>query len=233
MSPPPGPDSPAVMARVHEGLEVVDHLVRQLGRTLGPKADRDELRAVGREAALISARSFDEARGVPFRRWVNLRARGAMIDSVRASSNLPRRVHARLRALEASDRMQSAYIEDDCAKPTPSEVEADARLSSYLAGLATAMAVGLIAPVAAGSGDVSEVPDGGESADEQLARAQMIALVRAAMERCSDAERTLIERHYFEGVTFEQAAREIGLSKSWASRLHARAIEGIARSLGA
>ena len=129
--------------------------------------------------------------------------------------------------------MQGAYIEDDCAKPAPSEVEADARLSTYLAGLATAMAVGLIAPVASGSGDVSEVPDAAEGADEQLARAQLMSRVRTAMTACSVAERTLIERHYFEGVTFEQAARDLGLSKSWASRLHARAIEAIARALGA
>ena len=46
-----------------------------------------------------------------------------------------------------------------------------------------------------------------------------------------DSERTLVERHYFAGETLEQAAASIGLSKSWGSRLHARAIEAIAREL--
>ncbi len=54
---------------------------------------------------------------------------------------------------------------------------------------------------------------------------------RAAVEGRPEAERHLLVRHYFEGVSFDEAAKEIGLSKSWASRLHARAIEGLAKDL--
>jgi len=45
------------------------------------------------------------------------------------------------------------------------------------------------------------------------------------------SERTLIERHYFGDETLEQAAASVGLSKSWGSRLHARAIDAIAKEL--
>jgi RNA polymerase sigma factor for flagellar operon FliA len=41
----------------------------------------------------------------------------------------------------------------------------------------------------------------------------------------------LVERHYFGGATLDEAARALGLSKSWGSRLHARAIEQMAREL--
>jgi DNA-directed RNA polymerase specialized sigma subunit len=40
-----------------------------------------------------------------------------------------------------------------------------------------------------------------------------------------------VERHYFGDETLDQAAASLGLSKSWGSRLHARAIETIAREL--
>ncbi len=59
----------------------------------------------------------------------------------------------------------------------------------------------------------------------------MLEAVRSAIAERPDAERHLLQRHYFEDVNFDEAARELGLSKSWASRLHARAIEGLARTL--
>ena len=59
----------------------------------------------------------------------------------------------------------------------------------------------------------------------------MLAVLKREIAKQPDAERTLLERHYFDDLTFEDAAREIGLSKSWASRLHARAIENLGKSL--
>jgi RNA polymerase sigma factor for flagellar operon FliA len=51
------------------------------------------------------------------------------------------------------------------------------------------------------------------------------------VEKQPEAERHLLKRHYFDGITFDEAAKELSLSKSWASRLHARAIEGLTREL--
>jgi RNA polymerase sigma factor for flagellar operon FliA len=59
----------------------------------------------------------------------------------------------------------------------------------------------------------------------------MIDRIRAIVARLPDAERTLVERHYFADETLDQAAAALGLSKSWGSRLHARAIDAIAREL--
>ena len=95
----PSADPPEVIARVEEGLELVDMLARQLRRQFGPYVQVDDLASQGREALLAAARSFDPDRAVPFRRWANLRIRGAMIDGVRQSGNLPRRVYRKLRAL--------------------------------------------------------------------------------------------------------------------------------------
>lgn len=44
-------------------------------------------------------------------------------------------------------------------------------------------------------------------------------------------ERTLLERYYLGDVTLDEAARSMGLSKSWGSRLHARAVQTLARDL--
>jgi RNA polymerase sigma factor for flagellar operon FliA len=41
----------------------------------------------------------------------------------------------------------------------------------------------------------------------------------------------LIRSIYFEGLTLQEAGERLGISKGWASRLHARALEQLARGL--
>lgn len=221
--------SPEVASRVRECWEVVDIVARQVRRQLGSRAELDDLLSAGREGLLSAARSFDASRGVPFRRWANLRIRGAVLDAVRHQGALPRRVWQRLQALEGGCRMQENAAEEDSAAPAKSPDEADQRLDHYLAGVATAMALGLIAEPTGPEPD--NVKDRALTAEERLAHHQLVALARKAVDRRPEAERHLLVRHYFDGINFDDAAKEIGLSKSWASRLHARAIEAVAKDL--
>jgi RNA polymerase sigma factor for flagellar operon FliA len=221
-------DSPEVARRVASELALVDIIAGQLYKQLGGKIMKDELVSAGREGLLDAARTFDEGLGVPFRRWANYRIRGAMIDGARSASTLPRSVYLRLRAIEAAHHTASGAAEEGSASEPSSAEEADARLGAYLAGIATAVAVGLLAD---GSGGASEISDPAPSAEEQLAREQTMDAVRAAVATLPTQERHLVQRHYFEGAQLDEAARELGLSKSWGSRLHTRAIESITRQL--
>jgi RNA polymerase sigma factor FliA len=219
-------DTPEVLARFHAELDLVDVNARQVARRIAtPSITLDDLRSFGREGLLQAARSFDGSRGVPFRRWANMRIRGAMIDGVRQWGHLPRRVYHELRALAAGDAAQEGFDDDHGTAPAATAEAADRRLTSYLAGIATAIAVGAMV----GHEDVA---DGREpSPEENTSKAELARQVRAIVQRLPDAERTLIERHYFGDETLDQASASLGLSKSWGSRLHARAIDRIAREL--
>lgn len=225
----PPKDPPEVVARIEECLDLVDILARQMRRQFGPHVQVDDLASQGREALLAAARSFDESRGVPFRRWANLRMRGAMIDGVRSQGNLPRRVYRKLRAMQAADFVHEAAAEEQGATPAPTPEAAAEKLRDQLSSAAMAMAIGFLSMK--GDEAIERARDPDESPEDAVARAEILAKIRAAIAERPDAERTLLMRHYFDDVTFEEAAREIGLSKSWASRLHARAIEGVAKTL--
>jgi RNA polymerase sigma factor for flagellar operon FliA len=221
-------DSQDILARFNAELDLVEILARQLSRRVGSVVSIDDLRSFGREGLLHAARTFDASRGVAFRRWANLRIKGAMIDGVRAWGNLPRRVYRELRGLEAGDRLLSTYDEEDAAQPATTPEAADARLTCYLSGLATAIAVGTM--VAAPRESVS--PEGRDLTPEDLlGEAEMLARVKSIVAGLPERERTIIERHYFAGERLDQAAASLGLSKSWGSRLHARAIESITKAL--
>jgi RNA polymerase sigma factor for flagellar operon FliA len=48
--------------------------------------------------------------------------------------------------------------------------------------------------------------------------------VRDGLASLPEKERELLEAVYFRGTTIEQAGAQLGLSKSWASRMHAKAL---------
>ncbi len=222
-------DPPDVVARVEEGLPVVDMLASQLRVQLGPRVEHGDLVSFGREGLLTAARSFDPSRGVPFRRWANIKIRGAIIDGVRQLADVPRSLYRKLRAIEAADRVQESLMEEDASSPARDAEAADVRLQVYLASMATAMSASLCVPT--DRADADEVEDASPSPEARIARRQLVTMIRAAIASRPEAECKLLERHYLDGVTFEKAAAELGLSKSWASRLHARAIEGVAREM--
>lgn len=225
--PPASPDSPEVLARVRDSMGLVDALARQVQKQISLPMTLDELRSYGHEGLLSAARSFDPTRGVPFGAWATLRVRGTMIDGVRATGTLPRRLYQKLRAMEAADAAQAGLVEEDAARPAATPADADARLSGYMTSIATAMALSYVATNARADAE----DEHGGTPEEQVGDREVAEALRAAVSRLPDSERKIVERHYFGEVTVDEAAAELGLSKSWGSRLHARAVEMIARDL--
>ncbi|MFO0739416.1 MAG: sigma-70 family RNA polymerase sigma factor [Labilithrix sp.] len=219
-------DSPEVVHRIEEGLPIVEAVARGMRRQFGSHVNLDDLVSQGRETLLQAARSFDPERGVPFKRWAALRVRGGMIDAIRTHGNLPKRVYRKLRALQAMDHVQDAAQEE---APPASPEAADAALTDQLASAAMAAAVGFLAM--RDSEFIGHAQDPDHSPESNVGYAEMIALVKSAIAERSEQEQALLRRVYFDDVTIEEAARELGLSKSWGSRLHARAIEGLVRSM--
>jgi RNA polymerase sigma factor for flagellar operon FliA len=52
----------------------------------------------------------------------------------------------------------------------------------------------------------------------------LLKLVRSQVNALSAKEKMLIEKLYFKQVTTTQLAKEMGVTKSWVSRLHSKAI---------
>lgn len=220
-------DALSVESLVKDHLDLAPAIARQLIRELNlPSGLQSDLESAGREGLLTAARRFEADRGVPFRRYANHRIRGSMLDAVRRESRLPRRAYERLQMLSAALPLNEQASEDLAAPAAPgagAPADADARLAEHLANLATAMAVGLLArPIQTDEG-LSAV-DPSPPADEQLERAEARQQVLDAIDDLPEQERALVRRHYFEGERFDHVASELGLSKSWASRLHTRAV---------
>jgi RNA polymerase sigma factor for flagellar operon FliA len=159
--------------------------------------------------------------------------RGAIVDGVRSSARLPRRVHEKLNGLSAAQQTSEGAFEDTCSpnRAPVAPAAAEQALGQHLAAMATAMALGLVAPTAQGEEGEKTALDLADDPETIVARKELAGLLRSAIAELPEQEGTLVRRHYLEGDRFDQVAAELGLSKSWASRLHTRAIQKLTKRL--
>ena len=206
-------------------LEKYGPYVRSLAATVrrqfSAQLELDELIAYGQIGLLEAADRFDPKVGANFLTFAHYRIKGAIYDGLRKMGVLKggdaRAAYTGERAAaylgNLSDREQGGgnrggSIDDDVMD-----------ISNAVAGLAMVFATSLE------GADTLGISDESLPADQRLELEQQRVRVRAAIEKLPEKERRLLQGYYFQGKTLEEAGAEIGQSKSWASRLHARAIE--------
>ena len=222
-------DSPEVLERFHAALDLVERIATQVSRALGFQVDRDDLIAYGREGLLEAARRYDGARGIPFRGFANYRVRGAMYDGVRAMTSPTRRLQQQLAALEAARQTSEGEADFTLAERAPKDDAAkEAAFDEHLAAVATAASLGFVSEGRrVGRDVVSSEPN----AEEALGQAELVKLVAGAVDELFDDEREIVRRYYFEGQRMDEIAAALSMHKSWASRIHTRAIARLSKRL--
>jgi RNA polymerase sigma factor for flagellar operon FliA len=226
-------DSPETLERFKSALPLVDAIARKVAQSLGRGTDYEDLRSFGQEGLLMAARRFDPSHEVPFRAYASYRVRGAMIDGIRKNAQLPRRVHEKLRMMSAADTYSESAAPDAMTEAARGDTRADAqrRLDEHLARMATAMAAGLVGETATDEAGEPITIARDRSPEEAVEHAELRALLERQIDELPEQEAELVRRHYFEGERFDHVAAELGLSKSWASRLHTRAIGRLTKRL--
>jgi RNA polymerase sigma factor FliA len=221
-------NAPEVDARVREGIHLVRMVAIKLRRQISANLDFDDLQSMGREGLLEAARTYDPDRGVPFCPWAYLKIRGAVLDGLRRQADLPRNAYAKLRAFEAANQVRASQVEDESAAAGETAEAADERVASTTATVAMAMAAAFLSA----KRDVADVADTGQLSPEAATmKKRLLDQVLASIGRLQDDEKSLLMKCYFEDLSLEEAGKSIGLSKSWVSRLHARALDKVAKDL--
>jgi len=171
-----------------------------------------------------AAGRYDPSRGAQFSTFAYYRVRGAIIDGIRGMAYLPRRAHQKLKAAEAQDAITEPVGEARAAHPE-TRGDAGATLAAIDDTLGRLTASYLMSAVGQGDDDAPDTPE------ELILGAETTARIRTAVGKLPDRERALVQGFYLEGRTFEDVAKELGISKSWASRLHTKALDLLRQAL--
>lgn len=198
----------------------VRSLAAQVRKQFNAQFEMDDLTAWGQIGLLEAADRFDSKVGANFLTFAHYRIKGAIFDGLRKMGVLKggaaERANSFMGNLSDRDAPGGRSIDDDVSE-----------ISRAVTGLAMVFATSLE------GGDGLQISDEQLPADERIEVEQMRRRVRAAIDKLPEKERKLLQGYYFQNKTLEEAGAEIGQSKSWASRLHARAVESLKQLLEA
>ena len=233
-SPPdPSPSAPSCPPDpnmlIEDGQAMVRSLAMQIYRSLPVRMELDDLIAYGQIGLAEAAQKFDPTSGTRFTSFAYYRIRGAIYDGV---SKMNWTSRARIRRMRyrrmADDILENAS--DGTAPGGGSQATSDA---SWLGQVTEQLAVVYLAT---GEGEdsrraLTEAPDPREGPGSVVANRELQQRLHELVQRLPPDGMRLIRGIYFEGFTLTEAADRMGISKSWASRLHARSLEHLARLL--
>jgi RNA polymerase sigma factor for flagellar operon FliA len=217
---------------VNEHLPLVYAIASKLKRKLGKTLEEGDLVGYGTQGLIEAAKKFDPSHGTPFAAFAYHRIRGAMFDGMRTMGWYSRSDCARFRAEERAGAYLAAAGEREAAEKLADASAASKDKAAILQDIADLLS-GVVAVHITCIESASEIPDERFKApDATLLEGEARAQVRAALAALPEKERQLMELYYFADMSLESAGAKLGLSKSWASRLHARAVNLLRDTLG-
>lgn len=196
---------------------MVRKLALRLRAELDLTCDVDDLIAYGLSGLVEAKSRFDPTRGVQFTTFAHYRVRGAILDGVRTMAYLPRRAHQKRRAAEAIDWEIESKGEARAATP-----EARADTEGTLAAIDDVLGKITASFVLQCVGQDESEPK--ETAEDQLISATEGQRLRSALHVLGEREAIVIRGMYFEGRNLDDIGAELGISKSWACRIHTKAL---------
>lgn len=175
------------------------------------------------EAAL----RYDGNRAEPFLPFAEQRIRGAVLDELRRGDILPRRVRQAARKVAQTIRGL-----ENAGQATTDEAVANTlgvTIEHYRNNLANLIHIETES-IDGDSGTI--LVDAQQRPDEVAARREVLACVRAALEKLEQRDVTLLGLHYIEEMTFQEIATTLGITASRACQLLWRAVERLRSQLG-
>jgi RNA polymerase sigma factor (sigma-70 family) len=156
-----------------------------------------------------------------------------MLDDVRRTSAFPRRAYERCVALAASSEVSKSELGYVYLRPEqPRDLGGtEELLADHLGAMALAAALAVVA------GGVSPDREGAHEAsgdpEQAFERAELWDRVRSALEQLGPEAQAIVRRHYLEGESLGDIARDLAVSKSWVSRILTRTMARLSRRLRA
>jgi len=200
---------------------LVHRAARRISARAGHAVAPEDLWSAGALGLIEAARRFDPTQNVKFETFAEHRIRGAMLDELRRSDHLPRRLRAQVERVE---QIRGRLGQGLGREPSLDEVASAAGLDpSEVEGLAALSNPHLpIRP---------DLPDSVDAPDDRLAGAEAKKALAAAVESLPERLQVLLGLHYQDGLTYREIAQVLGVSQPRVCQLHAEAVELLKKAL--
>jgi RNA polymerase sigma factor for flagellar operon FliA len=186
---------------------------------------REDLLSCAHVALVEVARRFDASAGASFATYALARLQGAVLDELRCGDWASRSVRAAARRTDAAADALAIRLG---RPPTREELAASlgvdrSELEALQVDVHRAVMVSIDAETG-GDGGGLDLPDGGDSPERALLRAERARTLHDAIRALPDRLDEVIERNFFGDESLTDIARDLGVTLSRVSQMRARAL---------
>ncbi|MBU6427828.1 MAG: sigma-70 family RNA polymerase sigma factor [Cyanobacteria bacterium REEB65] len=215
---------------VKKYLPMVRAIARRISTKLPRHYDMEDLVSDGMMGLLAAHERFDPARGVKFETFATYYIKGAILDNLPKLPTVPK--SKQVQAAEEMAQAEGEYVDEGSGDDPEAE-------SALLVNKITQLTYSYILSLDAPSG--SEGEEGysllsqlgsSDKIQQEMELEELQQLLRLTIEQLPNQERTTLRYYYFHNMSFNEIGQKLGLSESWVSRIHRRALEQLRQRLG-
>jgi len=190
-------------------------------KSLPVPVDLNDLVGYGEVGLVEAAERFDPRRGVSFPTFAHYRIKGAIHDGLREMGYYSRSSGVRVRWASHANDLLRAATDDEQHSAQGSSSSVDDEIATAQSLIDALIPVYLLS---LGSDAVPEIVDPKALSMEEIEERELVGIVLGLLRQLSEDEQRLIQSLYFKHTSMTELAAQLGITKSWISRLHARAI---------
>jgi len=191
-------------------------IAAELAGKYPPNITRADLERAAEFGLVQAAQSYDPTRSVTFATFAYYRIRGAIFDEVRKSWHAS---HLKLDSDNSTtdDIAETCSVGEECASRDEFDKHAVFESRGRFVLLESTY--------------LERTPAKTESPASRVLRKEESKAIQEAIQQLPHRHRLVLEAHYFEDLSLVNIGRQLNLSKSWVSRIHAQALARLRKLL--
>ena len=201
-------------------------IVKQVSQSFSINIDFEELVSYGMLGLLEAADRYDPRRKVSFITFSHYRIKGAVFDGLRQMGILTRTPNEAWVRREAvlNDLVQTT-ADDETENVSPTVDDEIESIEKFVDTLIPAYLLSLSEENAPDIADSAALPN------VEIEFQEILKIVRQTVDELPPKEKEIIEALYFKHISTTELAKQMGVNKSWISRLHTKAVNRLRQRL--
>ena len=209
-------------SRIEAHQPLVISLARQIHKRLPRFITYDDVLSYGQVGLAQAARTYQPQPGTKFSSYAYYRIRGAIYDGIARMNWTTRAEYRKYKAMQMANSAVAVNAEDSIANQ-----ESDAQ---WFSNNVESLAMVYVFSSADSEDPIeSQLLGNDVSPDEAAENNELCQKLHEVVNNLPDEEKQLVTMTYFQGQSLAEASSQLGKSRSWGSRTHAR----ILKTLGA
>lgn len=207
-------------------LYLVKYVAGRLFSSYGNNVEYDDLVSYGVFGLIDAIDKYDLNRGVKFDTYAQLRIRGAIIDHLREIDWLPRSVRQKAKELEKiyfdlENKFGRSVTDNEVAQHLGISIDEFFKKVQNI----TTYSIISLDDFLEQKRDVSMNECGiGSSLDTKIEESELVEVLSDEINNLPEKEKKIISLYYYEGLTYKEIGKIMGVSESRVSQLHTKAI---------